>query len=217
LKHNKPTTENKTANSAIQTGLKKAGYDPGPVDGRFGPRTRAATEAWIANEGRSAGTAMVAIANSNGAMIYQGAGRAPANEIILHCAATRPDWRAGETLAQKVHEIRRWHVVDRGWKDIGYHYVIDRDGEIAQGRAETTIGAHTAGHNRGTIGICLLGGFGSSETDQFSDHFTPAQDQAVRDLISDIQSRTLIKKISGHNEYAAKACPGFNVTRWLAR
>ena len=56
----------------------------------------------------------------------------PISEIIVHCSATRPEWCASTTTAAKVAEIRRWHVSDRGWRDIGYHYVIDRNGVLAR-------------------------------------------------------------------------------------
>lgn len=144
-------------------------------------------------------------------MIYQGTARYPVNEIILHCADTRPDWMAGRPLPEKVAEIRRWHVQERGWRDIGYHWVVDRDGAVAHGRPETEIGAHVEGHNRGTIGICLLGGYGSSADDPFAKNFTVAQASAIKQLIAEINRRTAIRKISGHNDYAAKACPGFRV------
>jgi len=97
----------------------------------------------------------------------------PINEIIVHCTATRADWWAGKRTSEKVAEIKRWHVQDRGWNDIGYHYLIDRDGTVANGRALEKIGAHVAGHNTGTIGISLFGGHGSAETDMFHEHFTP--------------------------------------------
>lgn len=139
------------------------------------------------------------------------------NEIVVHCAATRPAWWATRTLNQKVKEIRRWHVEDRGWSDIGYHYLIDRDGKVAEGRSLSRTGAHVRGHNTGSIGICLFGGHGSNENDAFSENFTPEQDRALRKLIADLRTRfPTIRKISGHNEYAAKACPGFRVSQWLA-
>lgn len=144
-------------------------------------------------------------------MIYQGTARYPVTEIILHCADTRPEWLAGRPLVEKVAEIRRWHVEQRGWRDIGYHWVIDRDGALVPGRPETEIGAHVEGHNRGTIGICLLGGYGASADDPFEQNFTPAQAEAVRRLIAQIEGRTAIQKVSGHNNYAAKNCPGFQV------
>lgn len=144
-------------------------------------------------------------------MIYQGKARYPVTEIILHCADTRPDWMAGQSLAEKVAEIRRWHVEQRGWRDIGYHWVIDRDGTAAPGRPETEIGAHVEGHNRGTVGICLLGGYGASADDLFEKNFTQAQAAAAKRLIAEIKARTAIRKVLGHNDYAAKACPGFRV------
>src|SRR5690606_16075802 len=151
-------------------------------------------------------------------MIRQGRAGYPVREIIVHCAATRPEWMGNRPLADKVAEIRRWHVEDRGWRDIGYHWVIDRDGTIAPGRAETEIGAHVAGHNAGTIGISLLGGPGAAAGDSFADHVAPAQDAALRGLITAIEQRAggdLL--VSGHNHYAPKACPGFNVTSWYRR
>jgi len=140
----------------------------------------------------------------------------PIKEIIVHCTATRPEWWATKSTGQKVAEIRRWHVSERGWRDIGYHYLIDRNGTIATGRPLEQIGAHTQGRNTGSIGIALFGGHGSAETDQFSDHFTGAQDKALRDLIDRLQTQFGQLRISGHNEYAAKACPGFDVRKWLA-
>ena len=142
----------------------------------------------------------------------------PITEIIIHCSATRPDWMAGAPTKDKVAEIRRWHVQDRGWKDIGYHYLIDRDGNIATGRSVDQIGAHVQGHNTGTIGVCLIGGHGSSEKDQFADHFTADQEAQLRLLLAKIlRAYPTATKISGHNQYAAKACPGFNVPTWYAK
>lgn len=142
----------------------------------------------------------------------------PITEIIVHCTATAPDWWTGKSTSAKVAEIRRWHVEDRKWRDIGYHFLIDRDGTVATGRALDQVGAHVAGHNTGTIGISLFGGHGSNERDQFRRHFTPAQDAALRKLIADLRERfPAIMKVTGHNQYAAKACPGFSVPEWLAR
>lgn len=140
------------------------------------------------------------------------------DEIIVHCAATRPSWWEGKTVEQKRDEIRRWHVQENGWRDIGYHYVIDRDGRVATGRSLEETGAHTYGHNANSIGICLIGGHGSSTNDAFEKNFTTEQDQALRVLINELKVRLpSIRKVSGHNDYtAAKACPGFKVGRWIA-
>jgi N-acetyl-anhydromuramyl-L-alanine amidase AmpD len=138
------------------------------------------------------------------------------NEIIVHCSATRPDWLTGKTTAQKVKEIKRWHVEDNKWKDIGYHFIIDRDGTVANGRDVETVGAHVADRNANTIGVCLIGGHGSNPTDNFDANFTADQDAALRDLIAELKtSHPTIGKVSGHNDYANKACPGFKAGEWF--
>lgn len=138
-------------------------------------------------------------------------------EINIHCAATRPVWMAGSTPAQRVAEIRRWHTQLNGWADIGYHYVVDRDGTVTPGRPIARSGAFEPKVNRTAIGICLVGGYGSAATDSFSEHYTPEQDVALRELIERLQAEhPTIKRVTGHNDYSPKACPGFKVQRWLA-
>ncbi|MBD3765646.1 MAG: N-acetylmuramoyl-L-alanine amidase, partial [Rhodobacterales bacterium] len=107
-------------------------------------------------------------------MIFQGSARYPVDEIVIHCAATHPDWMRGQPLAAKRKEIDRWHREERGWRKIGYHHLIDHDGAILPGRAETEIGAGVEGHNRGVIQICLIGGAGAAATDAFDRNFTTA-------------------------------------------
>ena len=137
------------------------------------------------------------------------------NQIIVHCSATKAEWMEGATVQAKVAEIKRWHTVDRGWSDIGYHYLIDRNGFVAAGRPLDKVGAHVKGHNTGSVGICLIGGHGSAATDKFSDHFTNAQDKSLRRLIGQLKADYGIVAVTGHNRYAAKACPGFRVPDWL--
>lgn len=137
-------------------------------------------------------------------------------EIIVHASATRPRWFAGCTPAEKVREIRRWHTIERGWSDIGYHWLIDRCGTVVPGRSEHLPGAHVRGRNADTIGICLIGGHGGAATDAFADHFTPAQAAALRRLIDERKAIHGITKFSGHNQYAVKACPCFDLPAWLA-
>jgi N-acetylmuramoyl-L-alanine amidase len=141
----------------------------------------------------------------------------PLTEIIIHCTATQPEWWATRSTTQKVAEVRRWHVVERKWRDIGYHYLIDRNGFVAKGRPIDQIGAHTINKNTNTVGIALFGGHGSASTDKFADNYTPEQDKALRALIAQLRADyPAIKVVSGHNQYAAKACPGFNVPTWYA-
>jgi len=143
------------------------------------------------------------------------------DEIAVHCAATRPEWWKDKPAQKKVNEIKRWHVLPKpdgnGWSDIGYHFVLDRDGTEVKGRPVSRAGAHILGHNANTIGVCLIGGHGAAATDSFEDHFTPEQDAALRRLIKDLKEKyPTIKKVSGHNEYANKGCPGFNVPEWYS-
>jgi peptidoglycan hydrolase-like protein with peptidoglycan-binding domain len=202
----------KAAISLIQTGLRDLGHDPGPVDGIYGAKTEAAAEAWLAVKGRAAGEVLRPATRS---VILQGREQYPVQEVCIHCSATRPEWMGEASVYDQVAEITLWHVRDRGWRTIGYHWVVGRNGQLVTGRRETEIGAGVEGHNRGVIHVCLIGGFGSAARDRFADHFTPAQDRSLRDLLQGIGMRTAIRTISGHNDYAAKACPGFTVSTWL--
>jgi len=141
--------------------------------------------------------------------------------LIIHCSATPPDWMAGKGVKAKRDEIDRWHK-GRGWSEIGYHYVIDRDGATTTGRHLNKTGAHVKGHNTGSVGVCLVGGRWPDgrwalASDDFADHFTAEQDKALRDLIEDLCERyPAVKHIKGHNDYtSAKGCPGFKVGDWL--
>ncbi len=138
------------------------------------------------------------------------------NEVIVHCSATRPDWMIDYSLQRKIDEIRRWHVSGNGWSDIGYHDLIDRDGTVLPGRPIGRAGAHTKGRNQNSIGVCLIGGHGSAETDAPEEHFTEPQLRALANYLDTRKAQFPITRISGHNQYAAKACPGFNVPAWYA-
>lgn len=135
------------------------------------------------------------------------------DEIVVHCAAVDPDFMSGAGVEAQRDEIRRWHMAN-GWRNIGYHFVIGRDGALAEGRPLSEIGAHVRGHNQGTIGICLIGGRTSAADDDFSEHYTEAQELALMRLIIDFELAG-VTKVTGHNEYAAKACPGLLVNAWL--
>lgn len=144
------------------------------------------------------------------------------DQIFIHTSATRPEWMQGRTVEAKRNEIRRWHVQDRGWVDIGYAVIIDRDGSIAYGRDLDKDGdfyeetaAAAKGYNKRGVHICLLGGHGGSANDKFSDHYTPAQERALRQEIEKIMlavGKTMW--VRGHNEVANKACPCFQVKEW---
>lgn len=124
-------------------------------------------------------------------------------EIIIHCSAT-PE---GKDFT--VDDIRRWHLA-RKFADIGYHYVIYRDGSVHKGRAENIAGAHCLGHNAHSIGICYIGGV-AKDGKTPKDTRTPQQTQALRQLVQQLQFVYPHATVHGHNEYSNKACPSFNV------
>ena len=137
--------------------------------------------------------------------------------LIVHCTATRAAWWADRRPQEKVDEVRSWHVEKRGWSDIGYHYLIDRDGTVVEGRPIEKTGAHAKGYNKTSVGIALFGGHGGHEDDAFDMHFTPEQDRALRKLIAQLRMEyPSINTVMGHNEVSAKMCPCFQVTSWLS-
>jgi N-acetyl-anhydromuramyl-L-alanine amidase AmpD len=86
---------------------------------------------------------------------------------------------------------------------------------VGYARPINRTGAHCRGRNKGTIGISLVGGRGSTADDAFSDNFTSEQADALRNLIEQYKKQfPSIVKVTGHNDYASKACPGFSVEDW---
>ena len=138
-------------------------------------------------------------------------------QIIVHCTATRPDWWEKKTVQEQVKEVDRWHR-DRGFNQVGYHYLIGRGGEVVQGRPIEMVGAHAKGHNSDSIGIALFGGFGSDADDLATEHFTPLQLAAAYELVRRLQEQYSIKNenVIGHNRISNKSCPGFRVQKWLS-
>lgn len=123
-------------------------------------------------------------------------------EIIIHCADT-PE---GKDFT--VDDIRKWHL-QRGFSDIGYHYVIYRDGSVHNGRDINMAGAHCTNHNSISIGICYIGGRESVGTKP-KDTRTEAQKEALVDLLKSLKRIYPNATIHGHKEFAAKACPSFD-------
>lgn len=125
-------------------------------------------------------------------------------EIIVHCAATP------EGKDYTVDDIRSWHKA-RGWTDVGYHYIVHLDGRISIGRPVGQVGSHVAGHNTGTIGICYIGGV-AADAKTPKDTRTQAQRSSLLWLTQQLRRKhRTVTKVTGHNQYAAKACPSFSV------
>lgn len=127
-------------------------------------------------------------------------------EIIIHCSAT-PEGRE-----VSLEEIDSWHR-RQGYNCIGYHYLIGLDGIIRRGRPEETAGAHCRGHNRNSIGVCYVGG--CDKDMQPKDTRTPAQRESLRKLVAELKKRYPHATVHGHREFAAKACPCFDVGKTL--
>lgn len=123
------------------------------------------------------------------------------NKIIIHCTATED----GKDIRAK--DIKAYHVNAKGWRNIGYHYVIDLDGTIEPGRPISQPGAHCLGQNAHSIGVAYVGGLKNGKP---ADTRTPAQKAALLKLVTKLV--TLYRcEVHGHCEYAKKACPCFDV------
>lgn len=124
------------------------------------------------------------------------------NEIIIHCSATL------EGKDYTVEQIKQWHK-QRGFSDIGYHYVIYRDGSIHSGRPIERIGAHCLKHNAHSIGICYIGGV-AKDGKTPKDTRTDVQKESLIKLIKELKAKYPKATVHGHREYANKACPCFD-------
>lgn len=145
--------------------------------------------------------------------------RRKTTRIVIHCTQTPAGLDIG------VKEIRGWHVTERGWTDVGYHYVIRRDGTIERGRSPWAVGAHVEGHNAETLAMCLVGGCktGKTKGSQVEDNnFTPEQYASLEALVTqglrdwpDVP-RTSPEGVCGHRDFpkVPKFCPSFSVQSW---
>ena len=125
------------------------------------------------------------------------------NLIVVHCTASP----AGRHVS--VADVDRLHR-QRGFRSIGYHYLIDIDGKIEVGRPLEQIGAHAKGYNANSIGICYVGGL--DRNGKPADTRTPAQKLSIINLLKSLKARFPAARIIGHRDVAAKACPCFDAT-----
>lgn len=130
-------------------------------------------------------------------------------EIIVHCTAT-PEGRN-----YTVEQIRADHK-KQGWSDIGYHYVVYRDGSVHEGRNVDIIGAHATGHNTYSIGVAYVGGVENKPGVPYAkqkpkDTRTLAQKAALLSLLMDLRKLYPGAKIYGHHDFEPKKdCPCFD-------
>ena len=134
------------------------------------------------------------------------------NLIVVHCTYSPPSMDIG------AKEIRKWHVEERGWTDIGYHYVITRGGAIENGRPLERPGAHVKGHNSNSIGIAWVGGMADG-SEKAEDNRTLEQNKAMVGLIKELQQKFPGAALIGHRDVKGvkKECPCFDVRKWFAK
>jgi N-acetylmuramoyl-L-alanine amidase len=121
------------------------------------------------------------------------------SRVFLHCSASSNRAYTGKRLRE---EIEAWHR-ERGFAQIGYHFVVDHLGEVIAGRSLEKTPAAQQGHNTGTIAICAHG--------LRKEDFTPAQLYALANLCHDINDAYGgAVTFHGHREVAAKDCPVFD-------
>ena len=178
------------------------------ADGIVGPKT------WVLLE-----SAHAAEQTDDFSLLYHGrltASKRVINEIVVHCTAT-PE---GEDYT--VQDIKKWHT-QKGWSDIGYHYVIYRDGSIHAGRPVDIAGAHATGHNSHSIGVVYVGGCGA-DGKTGKDTRTVKQKASLTALLKRLCKLYPKAKIYGHRELSRdqngdgiispwefeKECPSFD-------
>lgn len=132
----------------------------------------------------------------------------PVKFLTIHCAAT-PEGRD-----VKAATINDWDKAKFG--QISYHWIVELDGKTVRSLRDDQKGAHVGGANTGNIGICYVGGCNKQMAPK--DTRTQAQKVALRTLIRTYQARYPGIIIRGHRDWpkVAKACPSFDVAKWLA-
>jgi N-acetylmuramoyl-L-alanine amidase len=122
-------------------------------------------------------------------------------KVFLHCSDS--DYKIHDDISI----IRKWHVEENKWSDVGYHFFIKKDGTIQEGRKLDRIPAAQVGHNTGSIAICLSGKI----------DFTQKQFKSLFNLC--LQIDTAYKSaitFHGHKEVApGRSCPNFDYQKVL--
>ena len=172
------------------------------ADGIFGPLTEEAVKDFQRSNGLEVDGIVGADTLSKLNLLVN---KRTIKELIVHCSATP------EGKDYSVDTIRQWHL-QRGFSDIGYHYVIYRDGSIHIGRDESIIGAHCTGHNTNSIGVCYIGGC-ASDGKTPKDTRTTEQKQSLVKLLKELKTKYPQASIHGHRDFSSKACPSFDATK----
>lgn len=133
--------------------------------------------------------------------------RLDTKHIIIHCSATKPTMDIG------LREIRMWHK-QQGWLDVGYHYIIRRDGTVETGRPHDVVGSHVKDSNAYSVGVCLVGGVDDKMKPEAN--YTAEQWASLNHIVAKLEALYPAARVSGHNDFdKGKACPSFKVADWL--
>lgn len=127
--------------------------------------------------------------------------------IVVHCTATQPE--------AKIADIKAYWKNHLGWNNPGYHYIVERDGEIVQLLSEDKIANGVAGFNKNSIHISYIGGIDRKAKP--IDNRTKAQEDAIFDKIVELTEKYPGAEVKGHRDFpnVKKACPCFDVKEWL--
>jgi N-acetylmuramoyl-L-alanine amidase len=140
--------------------------------------------------------------------------------LVVHCSGTPPEDTTVDAL--KLDRIHKGY----GWRKIGFHLVVKRDGTVQRGRVETEAGQHAEDYDDKSLAICLIGGLHASETyRRFSRYirkpwpdYTDAQFNALRKVLNGWKSKYPKAKVVGHSELKrGRSCPCFDVGKWYER
>ncbi len=124
---------------------------------------------------------------------------APITRIIVHHSASPIETTLGD--------IRKWHVEENGWEDVGYHYVVGQLGMIQPARSTSYMGAHAKGSNFDSIGVCLVG----NNTEE-RNRWTREQVWALQRLWESARIIWPGIEIYGHRDVSSGTeCPGVDV------
>ena len=174
-----------------------------PLDG-FDLITRAGWGAGTANWETSGETGVFdAEANPGGQLLYLEPLSDWLNTLIVHHSALE--------YLDGPREIQRLHILQNGFADVGYHFLVDGLGQVYEGRPLNERGAHTGGYNTGTVGVCLLGNFEVVQP-------VRAQLDSLREVAAYLREIVGISHLTGHRGFQPEAtvCPGENLWPLLA-
>jgi hypothetical protein len=131
--------------------------------------------------------------------------------VTLHHTGSAEPLHPDDDPAEKLRGLQSWGARDRNWWDVPYHYLIDLEGDVYEGRDWHFMGeTNTTYDPSGHFLISVIGNYGKQEA-------TPAQLAAIADLMAWAIDRfdLPLDRIGGHYDYAGTSCPGQHLRRYL--